>query len=148
MNFGEWRRSILKRDKYACVNCGAYDALTVDHIQPRRSCPELALETDNGRTLCTHCHAKIGKKAGRAPYYNNGSLFVSGLRSRVFWGEDLRKQGYIGYLPIADAHSSLVIIKPNTSTKDILKGLRLLVKKLRFKLDLENRGHKDIGHIF
>jgi len=138
-NLAEWRRLVLKRDNYTCVNCGAPDNLTADHIKPHRLYPELALETDNGRTLCASCHMKIGKRAGRAPHYNGGSLFVSDLRSSIFWGEDLREQGYIGYLPIYDAQWALVIAKPNTPTQNLLKGLKLLEKKLQFKLKIESQ---------
>lgn len=145
-NYDQWRQSVFKRDKYTCVNCGTHDELTADHILPRRLYPQLALEIDNGRTLCTHCHAAIGEKAGRAPHYSGGTLFVSDLKPSIFWPEDLRDHGYIGDLTICDAQWSLVILRPNASTKNILRGLKLLVKKFQLKAELEAREIKGGKH--
>lgn len=56
-----WRRRVLKRDGYCCLNCGATEKLEADHIEP---VAKLILEdriseifeVSNGRTLCSPCH--------------------------------------------------------------------------------------------
>lgn len=67
-----WRKTILSRDKYTCVNCGkSPKTLEVDHIIAFRELLDslLASKTniyqsselwniDNGRTLCPSCHRK------------------------------------------------------------------------------------------
>jgi 5-methylcytosine-specific restriction endonuclease McrA len=59
----EWRKlrmEVLKRDGARCQCCGASAAsgatMVVDHIKPRRTHPELALDADNCQTLCTICN--------------------------------------------------------------------------------------------
>lgn len=58
----EWqalRLQALRRDRWRCVLCGASVATRgqsrVDHIQPRRVRPDLALVLSNLRTLCARC---------------------------------------------------------------------------------------------
>lgn len=54
-----WRASVYERDNYACVMCGTAGNgrnLNADHIKPYALHPELALDVDNGRTLCIDCH--------------------------------------------------------------------------------------------
>ncbi|HFR4577697.1 TPA: HNH endonuclease signature motif containing protein, partial [Streptococcus suis] len=53
----------VKRDRYRCVQCYAKgivvtERLEVDHIQTIEDRPDLALDIDNLRTLCRHCHDK------------------------------------------------------------------------------------------
>lgn len=59
----EWRvarMKVLKRDGARCVCCGATpdDGLKmhVDHIKPRKTHPELALDLDNLQVLCEVCN--------------------------------------------------------------------------------------------
>lgn len=55
--YSRWRKSVLIRDNYKCVNCGAVDVkLHVDHIKPFALFHELRLEVSNGRSLCIPCH--------------------------------------------------------------------------------------------
>jgi len=53
------RAQALKRDGYRCVICGAdvrgKGQSRVDHIEPRRLRPDLALALSNLRTLCPTC---------------------------------------------------------------------------------------------
>lgn len=49
------RTQILSRDGFACVQCGATDDLTIDHIVPR--CAGGTHETENLRTLCRACNS-------------------------------------------------------------------------------------------
>lgn len=51
------RKQIRMRDG-ACVDCGATDGLTVHHIKPYRTNPDLALDPDNLVTLCRSCHGR------------------------------------------------------------------------------------------
>ncbi len=62
--FAEFRRSILKRDRWTCQGCGDRNhkgrgsriTLHVDHIEPICVAPERALDPTNARTLCFECH--------------------------------------------------------------------------------------------
>lgn len=53
-----WRESVLKRDGYKCVQCGAKDRLEIDHLKPRHLYPSLKFDPSNGQTLCHDCHVK------------------------------------------------------------------------------------------
>ena len=52
-----WSKQIKKRDNYNCQKCN-YKGKNVqsDHIKPVRDYPELALDLNNGQTLCIPCH--------------------------------------------------------------------------------------------
>jgi 5-methylcytosine-specific restriction enzyme A len=55
-----WKRlrvEILRRDDFACVQCGKRGRLEIDHIRPVRDAPELAYAPENLQTLCVSCHA-------------------------------------------------------------------------------------------
>lgn len=59
----EWRvlrMKILKRDGARCACCGATPrdgvVMHVDHIKPRRTHPEMALDPDNLQVLCEVCN--------------------------------------------------------------------------------------------
>lgn len=59
----EWRRVrmvVLKRDGRRCVCCGATPetgaVMNVDHIKPRKTHPELALDESNLQVLCGECN--------------------------------------------------------------------------------------------
>ena len=56
--YGVWRRSVFKRDKYKCTNCGDDTGgnLEADHIKPFAFFPDLRFVVSNGRTLCKPCH--------------------------------------------------------------------------------------------
>lgn len=56
--FKIFKKSVLERDNYACVNCGSTHKLEVDHIKPTYLYPELFVDINNGRTLCHSCHVK------------------------------------------------------------------------------------------
>jgi len=64
--YWEWRKNILKRDKYICQICGFKGGkLIVDHIKPFALYPDLRLDHSNGRTLCVPCHRKTPTFGGR-----------------------------------------------------------------------------------
>lgn len=60
--YKEWRKNILLRDNYRCVECNSLENLEVDHILPYAYYPELRYELSNGRVLCRVCHHKEMKK--------------------------------------------------------------------------------------
>lgn len=56
-----WKRlrfEALRRDGFACVECGRRDRLEVDHREPVRSAPERSYDLTNLQTLCVACHAR------------------------------------------------------------------------------------------
>lgn len=54
-----WSKTIKKLDNYMCKNCSSKENLHSHHIKPKILFPELALDLDNGVTLCKPCHEKI-----------------------------------------------------------------------------------------
>ena len=62
-----WRGAVLRRDNYACVDCGddRKSQLEADHIKPFSLFPELRFAIDNGRTLCNVCHKKTETYGGK-----------------------------------------------------------------------------------
>jgi len=84
----EWKTSVLIRDNYTCIECGATTDLRVHHKMPLvqiayRYNPELSLEkinlilespefndVTNGKTLCISCHLKEHRIV---PVSSNGS---------------------------------------------------------------------------
>lgn len=63
-----FRWSILERDGFRCVQCGARGRLEVDHIIPVRDAPDRAYDPENLQSLCPRCHGqKTNSEMGRAP---------------------------------------------------------------------------------
>jgi len=61
----ELAKSILKRDKYKCQECGighTKNKLVVHHIKPWSAYPELRFRVKNLITLCEICHRKKHSK--------------------------------------------------------------------------------------
>ena len=52
------RIEALRRDGFACVQCGDRGDLEVDHVQPVRSAPERSFDLTNLQSLCAACHAR------------------------------------------------------------------------------------------
>jgi len=60
------RLAVLRRDRYICQECKAKClgkkkngiSPQVDHIIPRKECPERAMDMSNLRVLCHPCHSK------------------------------------------------------------------------------------------
>lgn len=60
-----WRKSIYKRDKWTCQDCGQINGdINAHHIIPWRDCKNTSLATNinNGITLCKKCHNKTLNK--------------------------------------------------------------------------------------
>lgn len=52
-----WRREVFHRDDFRCKACGKRGGrLQAHHIVPYAQRPDLALELENGQTLCVPCH--------------------------------------------------------------------------------------------
>lgn len=71
----EWkrrRRTVLKRDRYACQKCrqqGKYTkANTVHHKEHLRKAPELALTDSNLISLCAECHETVHPEKHKKKY--------------------------------------------------------------------------------
>lgn len=52
------RIEALRRDGWACVQCGSRHRLEVDHVKPVRDRPDLSFDLTNLRTVCKSCHTK------------------------------------------------------------------------------------------
>lgn len=62
------RLEALRRDDFACVQCGARGRLEVDHIQPVRHHTDGAFDLANLQSLCRSCHSrKTRLEAGHPP---------------------------------------------------------------------------------
>ncbi len=55
----QWRRKVVKRDGYQCIQCGSKEKLNADHIIPVVENSDLIFEVSNGRTLCWPCHNQV-----------------------------------------------------------------------------------------
>lgn len=62
--YTEWRKKVLKRDKYRCKmpNCKNKTKLQVHHIKRWANASYLRYEISNGITLCFECHKSIHGK--------------------------------------------------------------------------------------
>lgn len=56
----EIRKAVLKRDKFACVDCGVTENLEIDHIQPKRAGGKDTV--NNCQTVCQICNNKRWQK--------------------------------------------------------------------------------------
>lgn len=55
VNYDNWRKYILERDKFICQDCGKIGSNT-HHIKSYIKFPDLRLKISNGTTLCNKCH--------------------------------------------------------------------------------------------
>lgn len=53
---GQWSTAVKERDGRQCQHCGSTKHLHAHHIKQQAMFPELALDLDNGITLCKRCH--------------------------------------------------------------------------------------------
>ena len=54
-----WSNMIKKLDNNMCKNCDSKEKLNAHHIQPKSEFPDMALDVNNGVTLCEECHSKV-----------------------------------------------------------------------------------------
>ena len=59
-NLGFWQMRVMCRDGFRCrfLMCNEENNILAHHIESRSQSPELALEVDNGVTLCTKHHGQ------------------------------------------------------------------------------------------
>jgi len=60
-----WRRTVLERDGFACIECGTKEQVEADHIKSFFLFPEIRFDVNNGRTLCRPCHTRTDTYARR-----------------------------------------------------------------------------------
>ena len=61
--YEEWRQFVFVRDNYTCVICkNRGGTLNAHHIIPYSADLNLALDVNNGITLCIKCHRKLHNK--------------------------------------------------------------------------------------
>lgn len=58
-----WRKAVLTRDGFACVECGETEGLEAHHLVRWVDAPWLRLVVDNGKTLCVACHLAVHRGA-------------------------------------------------------------------------------------
>lgn len=68
LEYKEWHKQVLKRDNYICQECGSNKHLEAHHIKPLKYFPELAVDLNNGQTLCNNCHRKTDSYGGKVVY--------------------------------------------------------------------------------
>lgn len=62
------RLQALRRDGFACRDCGARGRLEVHHVRSVRTHPALGFDLDNLRSLCGSCHNRATRaELGQAP---------------------------------------------------------------------------------
>lgn len=61
-----WRFDVMLRDRFTCQDCGDSRGgnLNAHHIKPWAQYPDLRLDLDNGKTLCTDCHKAVHQGGG------------------------------------------------------------------------------------
>ena len=65
IEYREWRKSVLKRDNYTCLECSSNYNLEVHHIKEFCKYKKLRFDVDNGKTLCSKCHRETDNYGGR-----------------------------------------------------------------------------------
>lgn len=63
-NRKEFRNKVLKRDNYACQDCGKEKDLQAHHIKRRYKEKNESGNEENGVTLCRECHAQRHRESG------------------------------------------------------------------------------------
>jgi hypothetical protein len=61
--YQRFRKSVLERDQYKCRFCGATEKLCVHHIIPFSKKDDMAIDVNNGQTLCEVCHGGVHGKS-------------------------------------------------------------------------------------
>ena len=71
----KWSCGVILRDR-ACIRCGATEQLQAHHVKEYSTHPELALDLDNGATLCPSCHHSQHPEHSLAFYVKKGGQTV------------------------------------------------------------------------
>jgi len=62
--YQQFRKDVLQRDNYSCVDCDTSDNLHVHHITPISEDESQATDVANGVTVCVPCHADRHEQRG------------------------------------------------------------------------------------
>lgn len=57
----EWRTAVLEKNAHTCVQCGSTEKLHAHHLESQILYPSMALDVDNGISLCIPCHRDLHK---------------------------------------------------------------------------------------
>ena len=81
MNKQYWAKAVKDRDGWKCRVCGSIEKLNAHHLLSVRENPNLALDVNNGITLCRKCHriAHHGRYEGSK---------INGILSNPEWFTD------------------------------------------------------------
>ena len=60
--YRNWRKEVLKRDRYKCTICNSSKDLEAHHIKEFSKYRNLRFKVSNGLTLCKRCHKLMHKK--------------------------------------------------------------------------------------
>jgi hypothetical protein len=71
-----WKREVLNRDNFECINCGVEENLHVHHIEAFSVRQDLASDINNGITCCKDCHTSLHVKYGINVGLKNLKLFL------------------------------------------------------------------------
>ena len=139
----EWIRLIRQRDGNRCTQCGSTQDLAAHHLQSQLDHPELALDLENGITLCHRCHRKAHKDhqvkvrtLGAHPaikIYSNGTAHIP---------KGYIDAGYVGGCRAQDAVFTLLVLKPDTTIENAIKSLELHALRLKQFLGKESVHHE------
>ena len=58
LEYANWRKDVLERDKFTCKECSSKVSVVAHHIKPWTDFPENRFDVNNGKTLCQECHKK------------------------------------------------------------------------------------------
>lgn len=59
LKYQEWRRCVLKKGNYKCLNCGDKKNLNAHHVLSWLKHKDLRYDVNNGIVLCKSCHIKL-----------------------------------------------------------------------------------------
>lgn len=79
LEYLEWRKQVLKRDKNTCSSCGSKKELVCHHLNGWHWFKEGRLDPNNGVTLCKSCHKHFHKTYGNK--YNTKEQFLLHMKS-------------------------------------------------------------------
>ena len=63
-NLNSWKKKVLEKDGFKCINCEHTKSLEVHHIEGYSARPDLRTAITNGVTLCDVCHTSLHQLYG------------------------------------------------------------------------------------